>query len=157
MNRMFVDWLMFTHGNKEMSHVFLKLRHNWETVKFEVLRMKNFALQQFVNPTEEFVPEMLDVDHEISILRERVSIDKNVSEYLDYDPEYLTHNKSKDNSSTSHSEEKRKRSNEKKKTKTKKVFESCQSYVKTIGKQRILELKKNISICIAKEMAHRNI
>lgn len=52
---------------------------------------------------------------------------------------------------------KKKSPNTKDKPKIKKLFESCQSHVKTIGKQRILELKKSISKCIAYEMTQKNV
>jgi hypothetical protein len=72
-----------------MAEVIIKLRNNWTTIKYEVLQLKNFAMQAFINPSEEFVSEMMDIDEEINILREKVSVDKNVSEYLDYDPDYF--------------------------------------------------------------------
>lgn len=61
----------------------------------------------------------MDFNEEISLLRERVSIEKNISELLDYDPEFLVNNNLKNNNSKSNSEEKRKKSFEEKKSKLK--------------------------------------
>ncbi len=62
MDKIFNDSLLFNFQNHELTQVTIKLRNNWTAIKYEVLQLKNFSTQAFINPSENFVPEIMDID-----------------------------------------------------------------------------------------------